>query len=179
MLNRPVSTDRVGVLGGVFREVAGDLARSEGPVGVVGAVGVAYDPDVELLTGPHVDAHGTPADPYQLLGKWAHMLGFRAHFSTKSRRYSVTLGQLCRARAKYRDPVATAEHDEDARKALLDLEELEARLLADDTETTLVIGNWTNQAPAGPTPATKPSPTRPPPVREYAQWRAQTKNTNR
>jgi hypothetical protein len=26
------------------------------------------------------------------LGKWAHMLGFGGHFSTKSRRYSTTLG---------------------------------------------------------------------------------------
>ncbi len=29
--------------------------------------------------------------PYDLLGKWVHMLGFRGHFATKSRRYSVTL----------------------------------------------------------------------------------------
>ena len=28
---------------------------------------------------------------YVLLGKWAHMLGFRGHFSSKSRRYSVTV----------------------------------------------------------------------------------------
>ena len=34
----------------------------------------------------------TASAPYALLGKWAHMLGFRGHFSTKSRRYSVTLG---------------------------------------------------------------------------------------
>ncbi|AXG14390.1 replication initiation protein [Intrasporangium calvum] len=32
--------------------------------------------------------------PYALLGKWRHMLGFRGHFSSKSRRYSVTLGRL-------------------------------------------------------------------------------------
>nr|WP_306303280.1 replication initiator [Actinomadura chibensis] len=28
------------------------------------------------------------------LAEWAHMLGFRGHFSTKSRRYSTTLGRL-------------------------------------------------------------------------------------
>jgi hypothetical protein len=33
------------------------------------------------------------------LRKWAHMLGFRGHWSTKSRRYSTTLGALRRARA--------------------------------------------------------------------------------
>ena len=34
-------------------------------------------------------------------GKWAHMLGFGGHFSTKSRRYSTTLGALRRARVAY------------------------------------------------------------------------------
>ncbi|MGC0340031.1 replication initiator [Streptomyces sp. SLBN-8D4] len=36
------------------------------------------------------------------LRAWAHMLGFRGHFSTKSRRYSTTLGALRNARAEYR-----------------------------------------------------------------------------
>jgi replication initiator protein RepSA len=35
------------------------------------------------------------------LGKWAHMLGFGGHFSSKSRRYSTTLGSLRRARVAY------------------------------------------------------------------------------
>jgi hypothetical protein len=35
------------------------------------------------------------------LQKWAHMLGFGGHFSTKSRRYSTTLGALRRARVAY------------------------------------------------------------------------------
>jgi hypothetical protein len=35
------------------------------------------------------------------LRKWAHMLGFGGHFATKSRRYSVTLGALRRARVAY------------------------------------------------------------------------------
>ncbi|GGZ84802.1 hypothetical protein GCM10010344_60270 [Streptomyces bluensis] len=34
------------------------------------------------------------------LRAWAHMLGFRGHFSTKSRRYSTTLGALRDARAE-------------------------------------------------------------------------------
>jgi hypothetical protein len=35
------------------------------------------------------------------LRKWAHMLGFGGHFSTKSRRYSTTLGALRRVRVAY------------------------------------------------------------------------------
>jgi hypothetical protein len=35
------------------------------------------------------------------LRKWAHMLGFGGHFSSKSRRYSTTLGALRRARVAY------------------------------------------------------------------------------
>jgi len=34
--------------------------------------------------------------------KWAHMLGYGGHFLTKSRRYSVTFGQLRRARTEHR-----------------------------------------------------------------------------
>jgi hypothetical protein len=35
------------------------------------------------------------------LTAWAHMLGFRGHFSTKSRAYSTTLAALRAARAEY------------------------------------------------------------------------------
>jgi hypothetical protein len=35
------------------------------------------------------------------LTQWAHMLGFRGHFSTKSRRYSTTLGQIREERAEH------------------------------------------------------------------------------
>jgi len=36
------------------------------------------------------------------LGRWVHMLGFRGHFVTKSRRYSTNLGELRATRAAYR-----------------------------------------------------------------------------
>jgi hypothetical protein len=36
------------------------------------------------------------------LRQWAHMLGYGGHFLTKSRRYSVTFGQLRRTRAEHR-----------------------------------------------------------------------------
>ncbi|WNI19818.1 replication initiator protein RepSA [Actinacidiphila sp. ITFR-21] len=40
--------------------------------------------------------------PERKLAQWAHMLGFRGHFSTKSRHYSTTLGALRQVRADYR-----------------------------------------------------------------------------
>ncbi|MGX4691224.1 replication initiator protein RepSA [Streptomyces sp. JNUCC 63] len=48
-----------------------------------------------------------PLYPDRRLWAWAHMLGFRGHFSSKSRRYSTTLGALRQARADYR---AAQEH---------------------------------------------------------------------
>ncbi|MDT3397207.1 replication initiation protein [Streptomyces sp. B1866] len=60
------------------------------------------------------------------LRAWAHMLGFRGHFSTKTRRYSTTLGALRSARAAWRrEQAATAHGDQPP---------------AD--ETTLVLAHW-------------------------------------
>ncbi|MEU8832758.1 replication initiator protein RepSA [Streptomyces sp900116325] len=56
------------------------------------------------------------------LGAWAHMLGFRGHFSTKSRRYSTTLGALRQIRADYR-----AVQEQDA---------------LGDPDTVLVLASW-------------------------------------
>ena len=44
---------------------------------------------------------------------WAHMLGYGGHFLTKSRRYSVTFGQLRQARTEHRraNRPAGADHD--------------------------------------------------------------------
>ncbi|MFJ4687822.1 replication initiator [Streptomyces sp. NPDC088789] len=43
-------------------------------------------------------------EPFAPLGlrRWAHMLGYRGHFSTKSRRYSTTLTALRQARTEHR-----------------------------------------------------------------------------
>ncbi|MFG2614588.1 replication initiator protein RepSA [Streptomyces anulatus] len=43
-----------------------------------------------------------PLYPERRLWAWAHMLGFRGHFSSKSRRYSTTLGELRQSRADFR-----------------------------------------------------------------------------
>jgi hypothetical protein len=80
------------------------------------------------------------ASPYALMDKWSHMLGFRGHFSTKSRRYSITLGALRRARARWQALAVQSRRTGEP----IDLDELETRLLAEDEEeTTLVVGDWT------------------------------------
>jgi hypothetical protein len=45
---------------------------------------------------------------------WAHMLGYGGHFLTKSRRYSVTFGQLRTARREYRRATAPPDPGRDA-----------------------------------------------------------------
>ncbi|CAG7626185.1 replication initiator protein RepSA [Actinacidiphila bryophytorum] len=67
--------------------------------------------------------------PDRRLWAWAHMLGFRGHFSTKARRYSTTLGALRQARADYR---ANQERRE---RGLPDPD-------TDPEATTLVIAHW-------------------------------------
>ncbi|WP_338703700.1 replication initiator protein RepSA [Streptomyces sp. Q6] len=94
----------------------------------------------ELDKLPHLPAHTRrlieacwaldAAYPDRLLAHWAHMLGFRGHFSTKSRRYSTTLGILRQVRADYRARQDRQEHGW--------AEDL------DDTEgSTLVLAHWT------------------------------------
>ena len=69
------------------------------------------------------------------LCKWAHMLGYGGHFLTKSRRYSVTFGQLRRARLEHRKRARhpTGEHDPWGRPL-------------DDT-VVLVLCTWTYDGP--------------------------------
>jgi hypothetical protein len=64
-------------------------------------------------------------DAYEGLRRWVHMLGFRGHFASKSRRYSTTLGAIRGERRTYRQH-QTAEH---------------IRELLDD-DTTLVVSHW-------------------------------------
>ena len=62
---------------------------------------------------------------YQGLRRWTHMIGFRGHFASKSRRYSTTLGAIRHERRAYRQRQA-AEH---VRELL-------------DEDTTLVVSHW-------------------------------------
>ncbi|MGW0687350.1 replication initiator protein RepSA [Streptomyces sp. NPDC002754] len=67
-----------------------------------------------------------PLYPDRRLWAWAHMLGFRGHFSSKSRRYSTTLGELRQARADFRAA-----------------QEREALGLPDyEPDTVLVLADW-------------------------------------
>ncbi len=76
---------------------------------------------------------GAVDNPYLLLGKWGHMLGFRGHFASKSRRYSTTLTKIRGTRrrfqrAKHRNPhqpidPGALEYDE-------------------QDESTLIVGTW-------------------------------------
>jgi len=112
----------------------------------------------------------TSVDHYRLLSRWSHMVGFRGHFSSKSRRYSVTLGQLRRARQRFQRLTAQAARE----GRPLDTRDLEARLLAaDDDETTLVIGEWSFVDHGWPRPGDAALATAAAArAREYAQWRA-------
>ncbi|WP_200961352.1 MULTISPECIES: replication initiator [unclassified Phycicoccus] len=117
-----------------------------------------------------VSAEEDPTAPYGLLGKWAHTLGFRGHFATKSRRYSVTLGALRRARQRAQARIVEANRT----GTPIDLRAIEAELLADvEDEATVVIGSWayagTGWANDGETALATAAASR---AREYAQERA-------
>ncbi|MFA1546788.1 replication initiator [Actinomadura chokoriensis] len=62
------------------------------------------------------------------LAEWAHMLGFRGHFSTKSRRYSTTLGALRAARVEHNQ----RQHADDITTGRLPF----------DDDQVLVIAHW-------------------------------------
>jgi hypothetical protein len=66
------------------------------------------------------------------LRAWAHMLGFRGHWSTKSRRYSTTMTALRRAR------VAFAK-----RRRARDGIPLDAWDCPEDDQAVIVLANWT------------------------------------
>jgi hypothetical protein len=83
--------------------------------------------DVDEHVGRLVDAAWQLGEheTYDGLRRWVHMLGFRGHFASKSRRYSTTLGTIRRERRTYRQRQAA----EQARELL-------------DEDTTLVISHW-------------------------------------
>jgi hypothetical protein len=66
-------------------------------------------------------------DAYDGLRRWVHMIGFRGHFASKSRRYSTTLGAIRGERRAYRQRQA-AEHVRE--------------LPPDEDDTTLVVARW-------------------------------------
>ena len=164
-------------------QVAGYLAKyATKTVGDTGATDTTHHRRIratarDLADRATVTARSTGDDAYMLLGNWVHMLGFRGHFATKSRRYSVTLGALRRARRRAQALIAQSRTD----GRPLDLAALEADLLADDTEeTTLVIGQWqyvgAGWAYEAQTILANAAAAR---AREYDQWRAEQRNRQR
>ncbi|GHJ91050.1 replication initiation protein [Streptomyces sp. NE5-10] len=97
-------------------ETTGSLDRRIGNREVLDLLGVPDHP--RRLIEACLDL--APLYPDGKLTAWAHMLGFRGHFSTKSRRYSTTLGALRQIRADYR--AAQEDHA--------------------DPDTVLVLASW-------------------------------------
>jgi hypothetical protein len=88
---------------------------------------------------------GMPELLHLRLRPWAHMLGFRGHFSTKTRRYSTTLGCLRNARKEYRMAhTLTAYGLDPATPVVKLLVEDPADLDSFDEyeDTVLVVGQW-------------------------------------
>jgi hypothetical protein len=67
------------------------------------------------------------------LRKWAHMLGFGGHFSSKSRRYSTTLGALRKARASF----AARKR----RRKMVDLSR-QSSVDAGEAQAVVVLARW-------------------------------------
>ncbi|MGW2434088.1 replication initiator protein RepSA [Streptomyces sp. NPDC001640] len=107
-------------------ETTGTVDRRIGNKEALVLLGVPDHP--RRLIEACLDLH--PLYPDRKLRDWAHMLGFRGHFSTKSRRYSTTLGALRQVRADYRAA---------QQRAALGLPNPD-----DNPEaTTLVLAHWT------------------------------------
>ncbi|WP_030993890.1 replication initiator [Streptomyces sp. NRRL F-6677] len=109
-------------------ETAGTLDRPvRNPITDLIGSGVTDHARQMILTCWHLGA--LPELEDLRLRKWAHMLGFRGHFSTKSRAYSVTLGALRQERADHNEAV-TRERAAEAGHPL------------PDPGTVLVLSHW-------------------------------------
>ncbi|MEU5198739.1 replication initiator [Streptomyces scabiei] len=109
-------------------ETAGTLDRPiRNPITDLIGSGVTDHARQLILTCWHLGAR--PELEALRLRKWAHMLGFRGHFSTKSRAYSITLGALRQERA---------DHNE----ALTRARAAEAGHPLPDPSTVLVLSHW-------------------------------------
>jgi hypothetical protein len=105
------STEAVGPL--TVRITAGNLRLYGNPASHQGRLILAA---WQLGNHPHPD--------FQALLRWAHMLGYRGHFATKSRHYSTTMPALRAARRSWhRRQHPTAVHHSD--KAVITLTDLE------------------------------------------------------
>jgi hypothetical protein len=76
-----------------------------------------------ILTAWQLGNH--PHPDFQALRRWAHMLGYRGHFATKSRRYSTTMRALRAARADYRRKHRPATSDSHGSQAVITISRLQ------------------------------------------------------
>jgi hypothetical protein len=106
------STEAVGPL--AVRITAGNLRLYGNPASHQGRlIRAAW----QLGNHPHPD--------FQALRRWAHMLGYRGHFATKSRRYSTTMRALRAARADYRRKHHPATSDSHSSQAVITISRLQ------------------------------------------------------
>jgi hypothetical protein len=84
--------------------------KSTEPVGALVERITAYNVHVYATSGGHqgrlitacLKLGSHPRQDFAALRRWAHMLGYRGHFATKSRRYSTTMRALRTARRNWR-----------------------------------------------------------------------------
>jgi hypothetical protein len=78
---------------------------------------------------------GTQTPATARFRQWAHMLGYGGHFLTKSRRYSVTFGQLRTARTEHRRAMRHPEGERDPWNRPI------------DETTVLILRTWAYDGP--------------------------------
>ncbi|WP_344878692.1 replication initiator [Nonomuraea antimicrobica] len=105
-------------------ECVGTLDRRIQPLDDLNALPVREHARSLIAACMHLGNH--PGLAELRLTQWAHMLGFRGHFSTKSRHYSTTLGELRAAREEH----MRAEEISTGRLPLF------------EEDTVLVIAHW-------------------------------------
>jgi hypothetical protein len=106
--------------------------KSTEPVGVLPAKITAANASVYADSRTHqgrliaacLKLGAYPHEDFKALRRWAHMLGYRGHFATKSRRYSTTMRALRAARRdwKRRQHPTTEHHGDRTVITLTDLE---------------------------------------------------------
>lgn len=84
-----------------------------------------------------VDSKGD--DHYALMGKWAKELGYRGHYASKSRQYSVTFKTLRRRRARFQQIMRVESEKAERAGRPLDHADVERALLVDAAEDEAVL----------------------------------------
>ncbi len=88
------------------------------------------------------DLGGRPELAGLRLRPWAHMLGFRGHFATKSRRYSTTLTRLRNARRDWQDDRTRHAHGLPPDTTFVRPTARDLEVVDPGEETVMVIGHW-------------------------------------